>query len=134
MDDGRNTVHHVVAGLLVNGDTVLLCHRSADRKWYPDVWDFPGGHIEDGESPSEALVRELREELGIDVPEPVEPEFARLSTPEVDCRIWVIRRWDGDPHIVSFEEHDELGWWSLPALGELRLADATYRSLIERAL
>lgn len=43
------TVHHVVAGLLVRGTEVLLGHRSPGRRWYPDVWDLPGGHVEDGE-------------------------------------------------------------------------------------
>ena len=43
-----------------------MCHRRADRAWYPDVWDFPGGHLEDGETHQAALTRELREELGIE--------------------------------------------------------------------
>lgn len=60
-DDG---LHHVVAGVLVEADKVFLCHRSASRRWYPNVWDLPGGHIEEDESPAHALVRELREASG----------------------------------------------------------------------
>ena len=41
----------LVAALLVRDGRMLLCHRSAGRRWYPDVWDFPGGHVEGGESP-----------------------------------------------------------------------------------
>jgi len=127
-------VHRVVAGLLVDGDKALLCHRCADRAWYPDVWDLPGGHIEDGETASAALVRELHEELGIVISEPDEPAFAQLPGSDVDCQIWVIRRWNGTPRIVSQSEHDDLGWWAPDALGDLHLADETYRPLIARAM
>ncbi len=127
-------IHHVVAGLLVQAGRILLCHRSAGRAWYPDVWDFPGGHIEDGEAPSAALVRELREELGICIPELAGPAFAHLRGSDLDCPMWVIREWSGTPHIASFGEHDDLGWWSPDGIGGLRLADERYGSLIERAV
>ena len=57
--------HLVVTGLLHRHGRVLLVHRSPTRHWYPDTWDLPGGHVEVEESPLEALVRELGEELGI---------------------------------------------------------------------
>ncbi|GID92165.1 NUDIX hydrolase [Amorphoplanes digitatis] len=53
----------IVTALLRDGNRVLLCHRSPQRRWYPDVWDLPGGHVEPGEPPGAALARELREEL-----------------------------------------------------------------------
>ena len=40
------TVPHVVAGVLVRGSAVLMGHRSPSRRWYPDVRDSPGGHVE----------------------------------------------------------------------------------------
>jgi 8-oxo-dGTP diphosphatase len=46
----------IVAAFLRDGNRVLLCHRSAARRWYPDVWDLPGGHVEDGEIPHSYLV------------------------------------------------------------------------------
>jgi 8-oxo-dGTP pyrophosphatase MutT (NUDIX family) len=55
--------HHVVAVILRRGDQLLLCHRSPGRRWFPDVWDFPGGHVELGERPEDALRREVAEEL-----------------------------------------------------------------------
>ena len=61
------THHRVATAVLVNSDRVLLCHRHPNRSWYPNVWDVPGGHIEDAETPAEAVVRELREELGVTI-------------------------------------------------------------------
>lgn len=57
--------HIVVAGLLRRRGRALMVHRSPQRRWYPDAWDLPGGHVEVGEVSSLALVRELHEELGI---------------------------------------------------------------------
>ena len=124
----------MVAGILIRDGRVLLCHRSADRSWYPDVWDFPGGHIEAGETPALALVRELREELGIAAKAPSVPEFDRLVTSEFDCTLWIVTEWVGTPALLSADEHDELAWCSLRMLNGLRLADGSYATLIAHAL
>ena len=125
--------HHIVAGLLVEDGAALLCLRSASRRWYPNVWDLPGGHIENNETPPHALARELYEELGIVVPEPTEPPFAHLRRSDFDCRIWLVTEWVGIPRIAS-DEHDDAGWWSPSSIGDLSLADESYRPLIERAM
>lgn len=55
--------HRIAVGVLVGPRGVLMCRRAQSAKWYPGLWDFPGGHIEDGESAGEALARELLEEV-----------------------------------------------------------------------
>jgi len=55
----------VAVGIIVQQGLVLACQRKADVA-YPLKWEFPGGKIEDGESPRQALRRELHEELDID--------------------------------------------------------------------
>ena len=124
--------HHVVAGALVRGDRVLLGHRSAARRWYPDVWDLPGGHVEAGEDEPTALARELAEELGVN-PLEGEPEpVLRVADGELELSVWAVRGWAGEPRNLGPEEHDELRWVSPADLPGLRLAHPAYAQVVAR--
>jgi 8-oxo-dGTP diphosphatase len=127
-------VHRVVAGLLVRGEAVLLCHRSADRTWFPDVWDLPGGHIENGETPVQALARELAEELGIAVEVPGPEELAQVDGDAFTMGVWLVRAWSGHPTNVSPEEHDAVAWFERADLDGLALAHPSYGGILEGAL
>ena len=56
---------HVVAGIIESDGRVLLCRRHRNSRRFPLKWEFPGGKVESGESPENAIRRELNEELGI---------------------------------------------------------------------
>jgi len=58
---------HLVCGMLVDGDKFLIGKRKEDNKNNPNMWELPGGKVEDGESPFEAINREWMEELNIRV-------------------------------------------------------------------
>ena len=124
----------IVRALVVCDGPVLLCHRSAGRRVYADIWDFPGGHVEAGESPARALVREVREELGVSIAEPSGPELARFVTAAFDMRVWLVRAWSGDLGNAAPEEHDKIGWFGVSGLAGLRLAQDGYLALITRVL
>ena len=124
----------IVAAFLRNGNRVLLCHRSAERRWYPDVWDLPGGHVETGELPAAALARELREELGIDIAAPSGPPMHDIRTDAFTMQIWLIEAWGGSPTNVAPDEHDTIAWLEKSQLGELRLAHDSYLEMFTRAL
>ncbi|MFZ1012277.1 MAG: (deoxy)nucleoside triphosphate pyrophosphohydrolase, partial [Terracidiphilus sp.] len=73
VEDGKTNSHarpvppalrFVAAGLIVRGDEILICQRRPDQPMALQ-WEFPGGKIEHGEGPEQALARELNEELGI---------------------------------------------------------------------
>jgi 8-oxo-dGTP diphosphatase len=63
--NGARTVRFVAAALILRGEEVLICQRRPDQPMALK-WEFPGGKIESGETPQQALARELDEELGID--------------------------------------------------------------------
>ena len=63
--NGAKTVRFVVVALILRGDEVLVCQRRPDQPMALK-WEFPGGKIEAGETPEQALIRELDEELGIE--------------------------------------------------------------------
>jgi len=130
------TDHHLVAiAVLVKSDQVLLCHRHTDRRWYPNCWDVPGGHIEAGELPADAVRRELCEELGITI-RIDDPEPFRIYDPAPDLTLhaWIVTEWSGEVTNLAPEEHDEIGWFSLEELDQLSLADQSLNELLTNAV
>lgn len=124
--------HVVVAAIIRDGDRVLLCHRSPHRRWYPDVWDFPGGHIEAGERPVAALQRELREELGIEIePDNIRTlvQVVRLES-DLDLTLFLVEAWTGTVSNLEPEEHDHVEWFHAEELAPLAFADDSYPSML----
>lgn len=127
-------MHTIVAAALYRGGEVLLCHRAATRRWYPNVWDFPGGHVDGDESPRSALVREVIEELAVDLSQvelPSEPHY-ELVDGDLHLSIWRINDWTGDPQNVAPDEHDTIGWFTLLDALALPLAHPDYPALLTR--
>jgi 8-oxo-dGTP diphosphatase len=130
------TSHRVVAVILRQADRLLLCHRAPSRRWYPDVWDFPGGHVEPEERPEDALRREIAEELGVEL-EGVDgaPVLHRVvPDTDLDLTVWVSRCWRGKITNMQPEEHDAIEWFRLEQLAGLRFADASYLGLLHGLL
>jgi nucleoside triphosphatase len=70
----------IVVGLVWDkGGKLLFCRMNPDRGVFPGEWGFPGGGIEMGERMEEALRREIREEIGIEI-EAIEPAFFKDAT------------------------------------------------------
>lgn len=128
--------HHVVAAVLLRAGQVLLCHRSPGRRWYPDVWDFPGGHVLPGERPEDALRREVAEELGAELEGTDGGPLLHRLDPQagLDLTIWVSRRWRGAITNLQPEEHDAIGWFGKGELDGLALADPSYLGLLRDLL
>jgi 8-oxo-dGTP diphosphatase len=92
----------VVAVALIDADNRVLLAQRPEGKPLAGLWEFPGGKVEPGERPEETLIRELREELGIDVKEPCLAPLTFAShayeTFHLLMPLYVCRRWDGLAH------------------------------------
>ena len=101
----------VVAVALVDPDGRVLIAQRPDDKSMAGLWEFPGGKIEAGERPEQALIRELGEELGITVQEACLAPFTFASHTyggfHLLMPLYVCRRWDGDPRP---RHHAALKW------------------------
>lgn len=112
----------VVAGALKRADGCWLMHRRSLAKHHGGLWEFPGGKVEPAEIPPEALVRELREELGIEVAcdalAPVAFAHGRGETDAVTIVILLYRidAWQGEPAAL---EGEEIGWFAVEEIEAL---------------
>ncbi|MFJ4902349.1 MULTISPECIES: (deoxy)nucleoside triphosphate pyrophosphohydrolase [unclassified Streptomyces] len=97
----------VVAGAVFDRGRLLAARRSAPPE-LAGRWELPGGKVEPGESGEQALVRELREELGIEA-EPLERVPGQWPLkPGYVLRVWTARLVSGVP--APLQDHDELRW------------------------
>lgn len=120
----------VTAGILTDGGRVLICQRRAGSR-FPLKWEFPGGKVEDGETPEASLRRELREELAIEAdvgPEIHKTEHRYPSGFAVRLLFFRITRYTGTPMNRAFERIE----WVRPAdLAHFDFLEAD-RALVER--
>ena len=127
----RVTVQVVGAAVLRNDPPRVLACRRVDPPQLAGLWEFPGGKVDPGESDREALVRELREELGVEV-EPGErlgPEVPIRGTAVL--RVYLARIRSGEPQLLDHDEHrwltadelDEVPWIPVdePIVDQLRV-------------
>jgi 8-oxo-dGTP diphosphatase len=103
----------VAAAALVQSDRRLLIQQRPAGKPMAGLWELPGGKVEDGEDPEGALIRELREELGIEIRTSDTEAFAFVShayeTFHLLMPVFMIRRWDGE---IEAREGQNLAWVS----------------------
>ena len=101
----------VAAVALVDADGRVLISRRPDDKQLGGLWEFPGGKVEQGERPETALIRELKEELAIDVAEsclaPLTFASHAYETFHLPMPLFVCRRWKGT---VTGAEGQAIAW------------------------
>ncbi len=107
----------VAAALLENDGFVLICQRRAGQA-HPLKWEFPGGKVEPGETPDQALRRELREELGIEAEigaEITRYEYVYPGKQPIVLIFYHVQRFQGQIRNVVFEQ---IRWESFARLPE----------------
>jgi 8-oxo-dGTP diphosphatase len=101
----------VAACALIDTDSRVLIAQRPEGRSMAGLWEFPGGKVEQGERPEEALIRELHEELGINVKEACLAPLTFASHTYEDFQLlmplYVCRRWEG---IVTPMEGQQITW------------------------
>jgi 8-oxo-dGTP diphosphatase len=114
----------VAACALIDTDGRILLTRRPEGKAMAGLWEFPGGKLEPGESPEEAVIRELQEELGIDVASNCLAAFAfashKYETFNLLMPLFLCRRWNGRPQgregqALAWVRPDKLADYPMPA-------------------
>jgi len=115
----------VAACVLIDGQDRVLISQRPEGKPLAGLWEFPGGKLEDGETPEHALVRELKEELGIAIAKPdLEPlTFSSFPYPDFHLfmPIYACWRWLGK---ASAKEGQALAWVDPVALRDYAMPPA----------
>ncbi len=127
------------SGLIGDGEgRYLLVHRRADRRYWPDLWDLPGGTVADDEDVDDALVRELREELGVEVESFQFLDTALIKEPASGRRaainVYAVAQLTGEPANLATDEHDEIGWFTpdeFAAKGVLSAVNSIVRQALD---
>jgi 8-oxo-dGTP diphosphatase len=115
----------VAACALVDVDGRVLLARRPPGRSMAGLWEFPGGKVEDGERPEEALIREMSEELGITIAEaclaPLTFASHTYETFHLLMPLYACRRWQG---VVTALEGQELAWVKPNRMGEYPMPPA----------
>lgn len=115
----------VAAAALVDIDgRVLICQRPPGKQ-LAGLWEFPGGKVEEGETPEACLIRELEEELGIEVTHACLAPFVFASHDYESFHLlmplYLVRRWKG---VVTAREHSALAWVKPAKMGDYPMPPA----------
>ena len=122
--DHKNLVIVASIALIDASDQILIAKRP-NKKHLSGFWEFPGGKVEKGESPEYALIREVKEELNIDINNKC---IAPLTFSEFEYKkfhllllLYVCRRWEGEP--MSMEKN-EIKWVKANTLRQYKMPPA----------
>jgi 8-oxo-dGTP diphosphatase len=123
----------VVAALIFRDDKILVCQRTRHQTM-PLKWEFPGGKIESGEQPRDALRRELEEELGIDAT--IGEEVARIrheyrNGAVVELRFYTVHEYKGEIENRIFKDMRWAKRSELPSFDFLEADLGLVQNLVE---
>ncbi|MEQ1549519.1 MAG: (deoxy)nucleoside triphosphate pyrophosphohydrolase [Chakrabartia sp.] len=134
MKNALSGVRLIVAAALIRTDGLVLVQKRRPDRAMPNLWEFPGGKVEAGETPELALIRELQEELGILTRNEDFTPICFASEPTAGNHmillLYICRKWHGTPAALDAVT---LQWCKVSALYNLEMppADIPFIPLLE---
>jgi 8-oxo-dGTP diphosphatase len=125
-------VQHVVIGIILNAEQEVLIAQRAAHQEKPGFWEFPGGKVEENETPFEALQREFKEEINISVTvaDPWMKVTYEYPHKSVLLDVWMITEFTGKP---MGAEGQPIRWVKKAALTELEFPEGN-RPVIKKLI
>lgn len=130
------TLLKVVALAMRRDDGCILLQKRPEYTAMAGLWEFPGGKMETGETPEQSLIREITEELGVNVAEgdlePVTFASEALADRHLLLLLYQCSKWEGQPIALHAEE---LRWVTLEEMAALPMppADEPFAQALARA-
>ncbi len=125
----------VVCAIIINSESKVFAARRAPGKSFEGYWEFPGGKVEAGEETSAALIREIKEELSVNINPAQSLHTVEWENKSGAFRLEAFLCKDDLPGL-DLQAHDEWGWFSVEELLELEMlvADLALLPYLERYL
>jgi 8-oxo-dGTP diphosphatase len=120
----------VVGAMLQNDEGRYLITQRPPKASLPLLWEFPGGRVEEGETDEQALAREIREEMAVDVRvlEQALHTHHEYPTYDIDFRVYRCRMMSAESAIQHVRVHDHR-WVTLEEMSQYRFPDADAKTL-----
>jgi 8-oxo-dGTP diphosphatase len=119
------TLRLVVAAALIRDDGHIFLQKRPEGKALAGLWEYPGGKVEPGETPEFALMRELKEEIGVAASPADMVPITFASQPAAGKHmillLYVLNRWTGE---AVAQEGQETGWFTLEQMADLPMPPA----------
>ena len=126
---GRRQIR-VVGAMLQNDEGRYLITQRPPKASLPLLWEFPGGRVEEGETDAQALAREIREEMGVDVAVLEQAMHTHHEYPkyDIDFRVFRCRLTNPNAEIQHLRVHDHC-WVTLEQMSQYQFPDADAKTL-----
>jgi len=122
--------------ILVKGNKILVGKRPKNKEHYAGLWDVIGGHLETNETPEDAMKREVKEELGVEVIDyklfdSMKNDVDPTSNEAYNHYFFIVTRWNGN--IKNLSDLETLKWIAKKDLNNLEFSPSM-RKLLKRVL